>query len=478
MPWAGLPKCRPEEVGLDSELLQKHVESNRWQVDTRLQAGVAECVIKDNKVVYVDTQGYQDAERKTKMSTRSLQRCYSITKPITAFGLLMLWEEGKLKLDDPVSKYIPEFAKMKVLGRRKPGSEERTLKDATRPITLRNLVTHTSGLGYGPVRHDRSKKLPSSKNPIKKQYRDFVRRADSGEIPNLEAYCKEIAKQPLQFEPGESYEYSFSMEVVGRVLEVVSGMPLNRFLKERVFDPIGMRDTDFFISPRKARRQLAGLYLAYKDKRKQKHPRKHYHLVRTDGCRPEKSGWVHGQTAQIFAGGGFVGSCDGGLVASLRDLALFCNTIANEGFSHATGMQVLSPATVKVGCKNWLKLKSVTSHYPKLKGWYDPKSNEQIGWAPFGITDGDFIFMGGIGYWSVNRRNKTVVVSLPNTSWEDFDKVPGWNEEVDEIEEATKKAAQRYKEKLRQDPALRKRWRSAMHNSKPLLSVMKRRRTT
>merc|ERR1719506_2372843 len=150
------------------------------------------------------------------MTSRSLQRCYSMTKPITAFGLLALWEEGQLGLDDPVAKYIPEFAHMKVLSKRRGLTKGIRLTDARRLITLRHLVTHTSGLGYGPARNDRTQRIPRFRNPVWKQYKPFVERVDSGEIPNLEAYCQELAKQPLQFEPGERWEYSFGMEVIGR----------------------------------------------------------------------------------------------------------------------------------------------------------------------------------------------------------------------------------------------------------------------
>jgi CubicO group peptidase (beta-lactamase class C family) len=375
------------------------------------------------------------------MTEKSLQRCYSITKPITNFGLLALWEDGKLRLDDPVAKYIPEFAHMKVLKKAKLFCRTRGARDAKRLITLRHLVTHTSGLGYGPARNDRKQSMPRIRCPVQRQYLDFVRRVDSGEIPNLEVYCQELAKQPLQFEPGERYEYSFSMEVIGRVLEVVSGLPLDRFMKQRVLEPIGMCDTAFFLTPRKARKQLAGLYMARKDAKKQ------FHRVRLDGKKPEHSGWVLGQTARIFSGGGYAGSCDGGLVSSLRDVALFCNTIACGGFSHATKTQVLKPSTIQLGCRNWLRLRSVTRHYPTLKGWSDSdKSFKKKGWAPVGITEGDEIFMGGIAYWCVNRRSKKVIVSFPNTFWDNFSTVPGWKAEVDEIDEATRKAEQVFRE--------------------------------
>ncbi|CAK0811026.1 unnamed protein product, partial [Prorocentrum cordatum] len=135
----GLPRARPEAVGLDGHGLRAHSKANQRQVRRGLQRGVAECVLKDNRLVFTDVRGKQDVEHGTPMTDRSLIRCYSITKPITAFALLALWEEGKLGLGDPVAKYIPEFAQMRVASKRhKPAR-------ARRPITLRHLVTHTSG---------------------------------------------------------------------------------------------------------------------------------------------------------------------------------------------------------------------------------------------------------------------------------------------------------------------------------------------
>jgi len=129
-----MKKARPEVVGLDGSGLRGHSKSNQRQVRKGLLQGVAECVVKENKLVYTDIRGYQDVERRAKMTDRSLIRCYSITKPITAFALMALWEEGKVGLNDPVSKYIPEFARMRV------SSKRHTPKRACRPITLRHLL--------------------------------------------------------------------------------------------------------------------------------------------------------------------------------------------------------------------------------------------------------------------------------------------------------------------------------------------------
>jgi CubicO group peptidase (beta-lactamase class C family) len=402
------------------------------QVKQGLLRGVAECVLKDNKLVYVDVQGYQDVEHRSPMTGRSLIRCYSITKPITAFALLALWEENKVSLDDPVSKYIPEFERMQVV------CKKHNPKRACRPITLRHLVTHTSGIGYGPSRKDRTYRLSPCTDPDKERYHDFVKKVDSGAMPDLETWCKELAKLPLLFQPGERYEYSYGMDVIGRVIEVVSGMPLDKFLRQRVLHPIGMRDTAFYLTPQRAARQLCGNYAI-----NAKGGKTMFYSVRCDGKVPQHSSWVHGQSrgGRILSGGGFISSCDGGLVSSLRDIALFASVVANHGFAHATRQQVLRPATVRAGCRSWLRLKSVTK-CSSLRGWHDHDGYEALGWAPLGITEGDNIFMGGLGSWSVNLRTKTVIVSAPNSYWHNFTTIKNWKEEVDELEGAVKKAAE------------------------------------
>lgn len=434
----GVKTCEPEDVGLDSESLRQHTAAQRCHVEKGFSYGDVECILKDNKLVYVDTVGHQDVEMKIPLNEKSLFRCYSMSKPITGFGFLLLWQEGKLNLDDPVAKYIPEFAKMVVFKKPsgiKVGPRGGGVVDAKKLITLRHLVTHTSGLAYGASRNDRDEIFKPTDNPIKLQYADFVRRVESGKVRNLEAYCQELAKQPLRFEPGTQWEYSYGVDVIGRVLEVVSGLPLDRFLKERVLDPIGMRDTAFFISPKDARKRLTAFYQV----------KKPFTRVRFDGRRPEKSSWVKSVRAPIFAGGGVLGSCDGGLVSSTRDQALFANVIANKGYSIATRKQVIKESTLRIGCRDWISWKA--SKFPcPLPGWHVDEQSWKTGWAPLGITEGDYIYMGGVGWWSVNLRSKTVLVAFTTTSW-DSKGYRGWKDEVDDFDSAAKVAEEKFQKR-------------------------------
>lgn len=444
---------QPEDVGMDAKCLNRHRVSTKKQIAMGYMPGIAECVIKENALVYVDLQGFQDRERKLAMSERSLHRCFSLTKPITAMGLMALWEDGKLQLDDPVSRYIPAFKNMKVV--RKSSSvlpRGRGLDPAKRRITLRHLVTHTSGLGYGPGRIDRQQRLQvPSGSSTEQMYLDFVKRADNGKFKNLEDFCDELAKLPLRFHPGQRYKYSMGMDVIGRVLEVVSGKPLDQFLFDRVLEPLGMHDTAFYLSPAKAKELLSAFYLVKADS---KNPESklpdHFAITRRDGKRPAASAWVSTKKhdRKVLSGGGILGSCAGGLVSSLRDQAIFCNAIANGGYSHATGRRVLKQKTVKAMCQDWLRLCSRRGLKGKLRGW-DDEGCEGTGWCPLGFVDKGHIFFGGVGWWTIHASSKTVVVSM-SSSWCEQNDIHGWQDEVDDLSCSVKAAESLMKKSKRQ----------------------------
>jgi len=200
-----------------------------------------------------------------------------------------------------------------------------------------------------------------------------------------------------------------------------------------------MRDTTFAVRPGLARRRLTAFYQVQtlSRNRMSKKPEK-FKYMRRDGQMPEASAWVCGRSIPVLSGGGIMGSFAGGLVSSLRDQVLFCSAIANMGFSHHTGRQVLKPQTVKLMCKDWLKLKSVTPKR-KLQGWNDQPGCKTMGWSALGFCDGDTLFMGGVGSWSIERSTKTICISMSNAWCEDND-VHGWVEEVDELEGAVKTA--------------------------------------
>ncbi|CAJ1434827.1 unnamed protein product [Effrenium voratum] len=429
----GLPTRDPEDVGLDAETLASHSEANERQIAMGYIPGVAECVMKDNQLVYVDIRGYQDKEMRAPMTDKSLFRCYSMTKPITAMAFMALWEEGKLGLDDPVHKYIPAFRHMKV-------QRAGRLEEAQRCITLRHLLAHTSGLGYGPSRELKSEKL--EKGP----YLSLVKRIDAGLIPNLKVFCEELAAFPLQFHPGDRWEYSMGLDVIGRVLEVVSGLPLDKLLRQRIFKPMGMKDTAFSVSERKAQRRLTAYYVT---KVRSKHRRtklpNQFRTRRADGRRPQMSAWVKGRH-RVLSGGGICGSFAGGLLSSLRDQAIFCNVLMNRGYAMATGMQVLQPRTVRLLCRDWLRMKSVSGK-PVLRGW---GMGRDVGWCPVGhwMPRSKQMFMGGITTnWHIDFETRSLQVSMTSSSC--GADVHDWDDSKDDLSGAVEHALKVWKRKRR-----------------------------
>ena len=231
---------RPEAEGFSSERLGRINTVMQRYIDEKKVAGIITLIARHGNVVHFEKIGMADIEAGRSMHFDSIFRIYSMTKPITSTAVLMLFEEGKFRLTDPISNYIPAFKDVKVLPNT-PGTGVRYLKPE-REISIHNLLTHTAGLSYGfddNVYIDElyRKKLWSvvEKNP---------------EL-TLQAFIERFAKLPLAFQPGTMFRYSFATDVLGYLVQVVSGMPFEEFLRERIFDPLGMSDTDFYVPPEK-----------------------------------------------------------------------------------------------------------------------------------------------------------------------------------------------------------------------------------
>ena len=229
-----LPRATPAAVGLSAGRLERMADHFRAEVAKRSAAGYVLMVARHGKLVYSTAVGMRDRERQRPMTLDTRFRLASMTKPVTSVAVLMLYEEGRFQLDDPVSRFLPEFADARVF----TGVDEHgnlTGEPAKRPITIRHLLTHTSGLGYGPA-YD-----PAS--PLTKAYAALK----LGAPGSLADKVRTIASLPLYAQPGDEWRYSFADDVLGRLVEVVSGRPFDRFLKERLFDPLGLRATGFVI---------------------------------------------------------------------------------------------------------------------------------------------------------------------------------------------------------------------------------------
>ena len=305
---ATLPNAKPEEVGLSSERLQRIHQMLQRRIDAGDIAGSVTLVARNGKVAHFETHGLMDIETKKPMAKDAIFRLASMTKPVTGVAIMMLVEEGKVRLTDPVSKFIPEFKDMKVAVPKTPVPAGRGAAPpqfytvpAERDITIRDLLTHTSGLVSGAISTAEAAKVSRKPNET------------------LADYIPRLGSVPLEFQPGSRWTYSPSagFDTLGRVVEIVSGQTFDQFLKQRIFDPLGMKDT-FFSPPETVMSRVASNYQkTAKGLEKQPDP---------------------GPT-KYFSG-------SGGLRITTEDYSLFGPMLVNGG--QLNGKRLLSPRTVEL----------------------------------------------------------------------------------------------------------------------------------
>jgi CubicO group peptidase (beta-lactamase class C family) len=233
----------PEEVGLSSAQLARIEAVTQRHVETGLVPGAVMLVARRGKIAWTKTLGFRDRAAKDPMKPDSIFRIYSMTKPIVSVAAMMLVEEGRMQINDPVAKYLPEIGKMKV-GVETSENDKPTLQlvEPSRDMTVQDLLRHTSGLIYGT----RGKSL------INAAYVEA--KIGGNRDASNEEFVTALSKLPLRFSPGERWEYGVSTDVLGRVVEVVSGKTLGEFLNERIFTPLGMADTGFYVPAEKLSR--------------------------------------------------------------------------------------------------------------------------------------------------------------------------------------------------------------------------------
>ena len=240
----------PAEVGFDAARLARlDRRLARWVDDGQLP-GYLVTVARHGRLVHVSSAGYRDVEAGLPVERDTRWRIYSMTKPITSVAAMMLYEEGAFELSDPIAKWLPEFAETRVYV---AGSAQKPVtQPQMEPIRVRHLLTHTSGLTYG-FHHA---------HPVDAMYRALGH--EWGVPPGLDsaAVCAQWASVPLVFQPGSEWNYGVSTDVLGRLVEILSGQPLDEFFEQRIFAPLGMRDTSFGLRPDDDVDSLARLYLA------------------------------------------------------------------------------------------------------------------------------------------------------------------------------------------------------------------------
>jgi len=321
---SSVPSAKPEDVGVSSERLQRITQMIQRRIAAGEMAGAVTIVARKGKIVHLDAQGVLDLESKKPVAKDSMFRVASMTKPVTGLAIMMMIEEGKVRLNDPVSRYIPEFKNLKVavaqaapVGRGAaapapvaPGGRGTAPNfytvPADREVTVKDLLTHVSGLASGTMSNSSIQNPAISRKPTDK----------------LADYIPRLGASALEFQPGSRWAYSAQagFDTLGRIVEIASGMPLDQFFRQRIFDPLGMKDISFWPSEQQWPR-VASVY--------------------TRGANGlQKNQNPNGMSSQVY----FMGS--GGLISTAEDYIPMGVMLANGG--QLNGKRLLSPKTVEM----------------------------------------------------------------------------------------------------------------------------------
>lgn len=335
-------QIEPKQVGFSAARLGRIDEHFRAYVDDGRLPGYSIAVARGGHLAHVSTYGYRDVETQSPTTLDTVYRLYSMTKPVTSVALLMLVEEGKLRLTDLVSDYIPSFAQTRVW---RTGTVLKPITDpVTEPMRIWHLLTHTAGLTYGFLYAD----------VVDDIYRRAGFEMGVGQNQSLAEVCDRYAALPLLFQPGTSWNYSVATDVLGRVIEIVSGMSLDEFLAKKILEPLGMHDTAFCTSADKHDR-LATLYGVNES---------------TGGLKRLEAVGNGAKSMPVYLSGG------GGLVSTAFDYYLFLQVLANRG---ALGdVRLLSPTSIALMTMN---------HLP---------NNQDV--STFGRALGEEIYFDGVGF--------------------------------------------------------------------------------
>lgn len=313
----GVVNASPESAGLCGERLNRIGAHFQTYVDQGKLAGVLTLVARRGKLAWLDVRGHMDIESRKPLRADSIFRIYSMTKPVTSVAAMMLYEQGRFQLDDPISRFLPAFANMLVFTGGTAKNPETV--PAARPITFQDLFTHTSGLSYGFI----------GATPVEAMYRSHNLDTAATNLSTGD-FVNKLAEMPLLFHPGSRWNYSMSTDVLGRLVEVISGQPLDEFFRSRIFEPLKMIDTEFSVPAS----QIGRLTTNY-------NRRMDGGLQVADA--PAASRYL---TRRPFLSGG------GGLVSTAADYLRFCSMLLNRGA--LDGARLLGRKTVEYMTSNHL----------------------------------------------------------------------------------------------------------------------------
>ena len=380
-----LPEVDPAKHGMSAEqlgaldvLAQRYVEEGRV-------AGMVNVVLRYGEVVYRKATGSRAMDGKVPLNASDLFRIYSMTKPITAAAAMQLYEQGKFHLSDPVEKFVPELAGLKVL------NPQGQLVDADAPVTMHQLLTHTAGFSYG---------FSPLTDVVDAQYA----KADLWAAKDLDAFAERVAKLPLKFQPGSKYHYSIAVDITGLVVQRISGMPFDEYLQDNIFAPLGMKNT-FFEVPRSARERFLPNYFFDPESGKPVD----ISLAPPPFNSRKKVAMQDYASVSLYSGGG-------GLVSTAMDYARFAEAMRNGG--SLNGVRILGPKTVDYMSTNHLSAGS------GLAGFGEQPGVEAV--------DSGLGF--GLGFGVVTDTTKTGVVgSVGEYNWGGAAGTVFWIDPVEEL---------------------------------------------
>jgi len=321
-----LQSVSPETQGISSERL-KQIDANihQWIKEDQLNGATA-IILRNGKIVYHRSFGLADKEKNIPMRNDHIYRIASMTKPIISVAAMMLYEEGKFLLTDPISKFIPEFKNPVVLDKYNVSDTTYTTLPAKREITIRDVLSHTSGIGYAQIGTTAAKAI---------YYKNKINGGIGTPYSTLKDVITRLAKLPLFTQPGEEFYYGLNTDVLGYLVEVISGMPLDKYLQQKIFDPLGMKDTYFFL-PKEKHARLVPLYTQGNNK------------IRIQDSLISLHGTFSRDFPKTTNGTYFSGGA--GLSSTAYDYSLFGQMLLNGG--ELNGKRLLSPATIETMASN------------------------------------------------------------------------------------------------------------------------------
>lgn len=313
------PAPSPEAQGFSTARLGRIDSLLNDLVGRQQIPGAVVLIARNGQVVKHTAYGYRDVGTRASLQKDDIFRIASQSKAITSLAVMMLWEEGRFGLDDPISRYIPEFAKPSVLASFNAADSSYTSEPAGREITIRQLLTHTSGLDYAGIGSEQLRAIYAKAG---------IPSGIGSNGSTIGEKMKVLARLPLKAKPGQEFTYSLGLDVLGHFVEVVSGMPFDRFLRTRIFDPLGMNDSWFYLPPERASRLVT------------------LHDGKTGTVQPVKGTVFDGVDPDFPARPGSYFSGGAGLSGSIMDYARFLQLFLNKG--ELDGVRLLSPKTVEL----------------------------------------------------------------------------------------------------------------------------------